>query len=92
MYSLLSVIPYLVCFGAYIAKKEENVQKIEVVNEEKKCKLQSNPGMSDTTNSSTVKTVTTNLPGVDSSKVIPSEPIYIKENSSTPSVKGKDKK
>jgi hypothetical protein len=49
--------------------------------------LQSNSVMADSTNSSTTTTTTTNLPGVNNAQVIPSSPIYIKENSQTPTVK-----
>jgi hypothetical protein len=89
MYSLLSTIPYLFCFGFYITKKEESIQKVEVVNKEKNSNLQSNSVMADSTNtnSSTTTPVTTNLPGVNNAQVIPSSPIYIKENSQTPTVK-----
>gem|GEM_PF-1200134 len=41
--------------------------------------------MADSTNSSTI--TTTSLPGVNNAQVIPSSPIYIKENSQTPTVK-----
>jgi hypothetical protein len=87
MYSLLSTVPYLFCFGFYITKKEETVQKVEIVNKEKIINLQSNSVMADTINSSTTATPTTNLPGVNNAQVIPSSPIYIKENSQTPTVK-----
>jgi hypothetical protein len=91
MYSLLSVIPYLFCFGSYVAKKEDHVQKVEIINQEKISKLHSNPDMADSTNtnSSTTTSTITNLPGVNNAQVIPSSPIYIKENSQTPTVKDK---
>jgi len=35
MFALLSTVPYLICLGFHISKKEENVQKIEIVNTRK---------------------------------------------------------
>ena len=35
MYSLLSAVPYIICVGFHISKKEENVQKVEIVNSKK---------------------------------------------------------
>lgn len=41
------------------------------------------------TKGSTTTITTTQLPGVDSARVIPSSPTLIKENSHTPSIKKK---
>jgi hypothetical protein len=90
MFALLSAIPYIICVGFHIAKKEENIQKVEIVNTEKISNLLKIDSMSkpnkNTTNSSTntkaiVTGITTKLPGVDNTQVIPSSPDIIKENS-----------
>jgi len=47
------------------------------------------PKSNQDTTSTTTTTTTTRLPGVDPTKVIPSSPILIKENSHTPSTKKK---
>ena len=44
---------------------------------------------SNTTNSTTTSPISTRLPGVDNALVIPSSPIFIKENSYKPSNKKK---
>lgn len=38
-YSLISVVPYLVCLGFHIAKKEETIQKVHIVNQDEIRKL-----------------------------------------------------
>lgn len=35
MYALLSAVPYIICVGFHISKKDENVQKVEIVNSKK---------------------------------------------------------
>jgi|RhiMetdeSRZDD1v2_1073273.scaffolds.fasta_scaffold04913_3 hypothetical protein len=90
MYALLSAVPYIICIGFHISKKEENIQKVEIVNSEKISNLLKIDSMSkenkNTTNS-TVNTKTsitgtrTKLPGIDNTQVIPSSPDIIKENS-----------
>jgi hypothetical protein len=94
MYALFSAIPYLVCFGFHISKKEKDVQKVEIINPGNFRNLQKRQLMSNNnkdnksgnsnnlTTSSTTTTTTTNLPGVNNSQVIPSYPDIIKENSS----------
>jgi hypothetical protein len=89
---LLSVIPYLICLGFHIFKKEENVQKVAIINQEKFNTLQEmeimlkNKNKRDNSNkpkSSSTKTLpVSNLPGVDNDLVIPSSPMIIRENSS----------
>jgi hypothetical protein len=32
LFALLSVIPYLVCLGLHISKKDDNIQKVEIIN------------------------------------------------------------
>ncbi len=34
-FGLLAVLPYLVCMGCYITKKDDSIQKIEIVNPKK---------------------------------------------------------
>lgn len=99
MFALLSIIPYLICLGLHISKKEDNIQKIEIVNNKKdstfnlqnsnsmpKNSTTSNNNTTATNNSSTT-TTTTQLPGVNNSQVITSSPNMIKENSQNSSTK-----
>lgn len=89
IFGLLSVIPYLICLGFYITKKEDNIQKIEIVNADnssifnmKNINLMPNNTTNNTQNSSSIATTTaTHLPGVNNSQVIISTPNMIKENS-----------
>ncbi len=90
--ALLSVIPYVVCLGFHISKKEENVQKVKIINMGKFNNLQKteimpkNKNKTDNSNnlksSSTKTKILTNLPGGDNDLVIPSSPMFIRENSS----------
>lgn len=89
-YGLSAVIPYLVCLGFHIAKKEDKTQKVEIVNTEINSKLHELDSMAnikpkETGATSTITTTptTTRLPGVDSSQVIPARPDMIKEGSPT---------
>ena len=50
-----------------------------------------NKSVTDNTKKSEIKIVSSRYPGVDDALIIPSYPIYIKENRSTPSKK-KDRK
>jgi hypothetical protein len=92
-YSLISAAPYLVCLGFHIAQKEDAIHKVSIVNQEEISNFNQNSdmpkGSRNTTKSTTTTTTTTKLPGVDTSKVIPSSPTLIKENSHTPSTKQK---
>jgi hypothetical protein len=94
-YSLISAAPYLVCLGFHIAQKEDAIHKVSIVNQEEISNFNQNSdmpkGSRNTTKSTTTTTTTTKLPGVDTSKVIPSSPTLIKENSHTPSTKQKQR-
>jgi hypothetical protein len=91
MFGLLSALPFLICLGFHIAKKEDKTQKIEVVNSEKCLNLEyhkldslmskNNVNTAVTTSSTTTATAT-KLPGVDNTQVIRSSPNVVKENSS----------
>jgi hypothetical protein len=35
LFSLLAVLPYLVCFGLHLTKKQENIQKVQLVSSRK---------------------------------------------------------
>jgi hypothetical protein len=96
--ALLSTIPYVVCLGFHISKKEDKIQKVEIINSEINRKLpqidtmgkqNSSTNTKDTKNAVSTKKlgITTKLPGVDSSKVIPSQPILIREDCYRPSNK-----
>lgn len=102
MYALLSTLPYLVYLGFHISKKDDKVQKVEIINPEISSKLHkintmpnTNNSNNNSTNSSTTTTTTTQLPGVNklpgvnNSQVISSSPKLIKENSQTSSTKKK---
>ncbi|MVT09474.1 hypothetical protein [Chitinophaga tropicalis] len=89
-FSLLSAVPFLICLGFHIMKKEDKIQKVKIIKQEKILnlhlyKLDSIMYDAKKTNSGKppIKFGTTsNLPGVDNSKVIPSSPFIIRENSS----------
>lgn len=91
MYALLSVVPYLVCLGFHISKKEEIIQKVKIVNsgfDSNLLKIDSMAKASlNTKTSSSSNTKISKLPGIDNSKVISSKPMLIRENSSTDSAK-----
>ena len=96
MYALLSAIPYLVCLGFHISKREDKVQKVQIVNPQINSKLQKIDTMknspnkstgSNQTSSSTTTTTTTQLPGINPNQVISSSPKLIKENSQNSSSK-----
>lgn len=97
MYALLSAIPYLICLGFHVSKREDKVQKVQIMNSEINSKLQksdtmeNNSNKSDSNNqsSSSTTTTTTQLPGVNTSQVISSSPKLIKENSQNSSTKKK---
>jgi len=96
MYALLSAIPYIICLGFHISKKDDNIQKVEFKNPEINCILHkidsmsksfSKAGKTSSTGSSTTTTTTTKLPGVNTSQVISSSPKLVKENSQFSSAK-----
>jgi len=95
MFGILAVLPYLICLSFHFSKKDENIQKVEIINIPKNLNFDKIPNMSDSSNnnsnadtgsnqanttSSTTTTTTTQLPGVNVSDVIPSSPQMIKEN------------
>jgi hypothetical protein len=86
VYGLLSIVPYLVCLGFHLSFKEDNIQKVHIVNTGKNrnfmvtdSSLMGNTQENTTSTSTT--TQTTNLPGIVTDQVIPSSPNLIKENS-----------
>jgi len=87
-FALLSIIPYLVCLSFHISRKEENVQKVQLVNSEilrnfmERNTLPQNK--TNTSNSTSTTSQTTQLPGIDNSQVIVSTPNIIKENGQKP--------
>jgi hypothetical protein len=97
MYALLSTLPYLVCLGFHISKKDDKVQKVQIINSGLSSKLlkidtmpnSNNAAGSSSSNSASTTTTTTQLPGVNNSQVISSSPKLIKENSQTSSSKKK---
>ncbi len=92
IFGLFSALPFLVCLGFHITKKEDKPQRVEIVNSAEclnlHCKLDSvmsnnHKNSSNATTSTATNTgVTTQLPGVNNAQVIPSSPNIIKENSS----------
>jgi hypothetical protein len=96
MFGLLSVIPYLICLGYDISKKDDKIEKVNIVNPEINGILHKIDSMSkstsknsNTTSSSSKTGTTTQLPGVNSSQVIASQPKLIKENSQNSSTNKK---
>lgn len=81
----------------HVSKREDKVQKVQIMNSEINGKLQksdtmeNNSNKSDSNNqsSSSTTTTTTQLPGVNTSQVISSSPKLIKENSQNSSTKKK---
>lgn len=97
MYALLSAVPYLICLGFHVSKRDDKVQKVQIINSEINSKLHKNNTMENNSNrskgnnqsSSSTTTTTTQLPGVNTSQVISSSPKLIKENSQNSSTKKK---
>lgn len=97
MYVLLSAVPYLICLGFHISKREDKVQKVQIMNSEINSRLQksdmmennSNKSIGNNQSGSSTKTTTTQLPGVNTSQVISSSPKLIKENSQNSSTRKK---
>ncbi|MDH7461384.1 hypothetical protein QEG73_08835 [Chitinophagaceae bacterium 26-R-25] len=101
MLALLSTIPYLICLGFHISKKEDKFEKVQIINSETSCTLHQTDIMSkqnhpkDTSGTNAAKNtdssykigITTKLPGIDPSKVISPPTILIRENSQYPSKK-----
>ncbi len=89
MFGLLSAIPFLICLGFHITKKEDETQKVEVVNYEKYLNLHykldsimSKSNKPNTGSPSSTTSATTKLPGINNAQVITSSPNVIRENSS----------
>jgi hypothetical protein len=98
MYALLSAVPYLICLGFHVSKKEDKVQKVQIINSQINSNLHKSDTMENNSNNSsgnnqttnsTTTTTTTQLPGVNTSQVISSSPKLIKENSQHSSTKKK---
>jgi hypothetical protein len=80
-FSVLAIIPYLLCIGFQIAIKEDKVQKVEIVNNFSNFNKTQHMANDSVKKDQSIKKrgIATKLPGVDSSLVIPSKPQYIKE-------------
>ncbi|MBV4358366.1 hypothetical protein [Pinibacter aurantiacus] len=101
MLALLSTIPYLICLGFHISKKDDKIQKVQIMNSIISRTLpqidsmgkQIPPGNNQSTNttkstdSSYKIGITTKLPGIDPSKVISPPTILIREDRDRPSKK-----
>lgn len=92
MYALFSAVPYIICIGFHISQKEDNIQKVEIINSEKIGNLlkidsmsKSNnktPNTNNNTKTNSITTATTTkLPGINNTQVITSSPNVIRENS-----------
>ncbi len=86
---LIACVPYVICLGFHFTNKSDNVQKVEIVNNDKISTFNKISNMStDTNNNSTNASVngstttqaTSQLPGVNVNDVKPSNPQMIKEN------------
>lgn len=84
--ALIALVPYLFCLAFHFSIKNETIQKVELVTNEKVSNFKKREQMSNETlknkgsNSSTTTTTTTQLPGINSNEVKPSNPQMIKEN------------
>lgn len=82
--ALISLVPYLTCLAYHFSIKNDNIQKVEIVNVPKITSFNKNTSMaldtSNNTTSSTTTTTTTMLPGINPSEVKPVNPQMIKEN------------
>ena len=87
-FALLSIIPYLVCLSFHLSRREENVQKVQLVNNEILRNFMERNTLPNhdkhTTTSTSTTNQTTQLPGIDNSQVIVSTPNIIKENGQKP--------
>lgn len=90
MFALLSTVPYLICLGFHIVKKDDKTQKVQIVNPEISRILQQTDSImsksnskNDTKNTGTSQATgtVTKLPGVNVEKVISSQPSMVRENS-----------
>jgi|SRR5215204_4396500 len=84
--ALMAVIPYLLCLAFHFSIKEDNIQKVELVNAKKIATFIKTPDMAKDTNNNTSTTSTTTtsnttqLPGINPNEVKPSNPQMVKEN------------
>jgi len=100
---IVAALPYLICLSFHFSKKQENIEKVELINMPKNINFEKNKSMPDTSNtknnsnqtstsSSSTTSTTTQLPGVNTSQVIPSNPQMIKENFNDTNTKSGNKK
>lgn len=96
IFGLLSIVPYLICLTFHISQKDENIQKIQIVdagNLRNFIKMDSvDKHNIDKKIGGMTTTQTTKLPGIDNSQVLDSSPNLIKENSRIISKKVGEKK
>lgn len=85
--ALIASVPYLLCLAFHFSIRNDNIQKVELVNTEKVSNFNKSINMSkhstnnnNSTSSSTTATTTTKLPGINPNEVRPSNPQMIKEN------------
>jgi hypothetical protein len=83
--ALICLVPYLVCLAFHFSIKNDNIQKVEIVNVAKSINFDKNNSMSKerTNNSpstSNTTTTTTRLPGINPNEVKPVNPQMVKEN------------
>jgi hypothetical protein len=84
-FAVAACMPYLLCIGFQIAIKDDKIQKVEIMNNVSNFS-EIKERMAKDINKSRQHTATIEtggLPGVDSSKVIPSAPMLIKEGFQT---------
>lgn len=86
IFALLSVAPYLICLTFHLAQKDDNIQKIQIVNTENSCNFMKTDTVFKSRKNKKTSEVAPkqihNLPGVDNSLVLDSHPVYRWENSS----------
>ncbi len=83
--SLISLLPYLVCLAFHFSIRNDNIQKVEIVNTPKSINFNKNNRMpqdtiNNSTSSSSTTTTTTMLPGINPNEVKPVNPQMVKEN------------
>lgn len=84
--ALIAAIPYLLCLAFHFSIKNDNIQKVELVNTENVSNFNKSQNMpKDSTNgnstiSSNTTAPTTKLPGINPNEVRPSNPQMIKDN------------
>lgn len=84
--ALICAVPYMICLAFHFAIKNDDIQKVEIVNASKFLNFNKTINMSkDTSNNnssstSSTTTTTTRLPGINPSEVKPVNPQMVKEN------------